>query len=217
MKRHSRPYGCTYLSCNKTFGSKNDWKRHENSQHFQHETWRCLEENPEGRACAKVAYSRQTFLDHLKREHSISDVDAIKTKVDAYHIGRNYQARFWCGFCRRTIDLEKKNLEAWAERIDHIDDHFMGRNGFLKQGIEYWVPINRNEPKGYAPDDSDPSAGQETLDTCPASPASGFSNESSGMAGESSASTNITEDHKRGIKRGPNSVDGRPAKRPLAE
>jgi hypothetical protein len=25
-------YGCTFL-CNETFGSKNEWKRHENSQH----------------------------------------------------------------------------------------------------------------------------------------------------------------------------------------
>jgi hypothetical protein len=41
LKRHKRPYGCTFQNCNKCFGSKSDWKRHENSQHFQMPTWRC--------------------------------------------------------------------------------------------------------------------------------------------------------------------------------
>ncbi|KAF2212455.1 hypothetical protein CERZMDRAFT_106186 [Cercospora zeae-maydis SCOH1-5] len=33
IKRHTRPYGCTFSLCNKTFGSRNDWKRHELTQH----------------------------------------------------------------------------------------------------------------------------------------------------------------------------------------
>ncbi|KAF2756751.1 hypothetical protein EJ05DRAFT_502244 [Pseudovirgaria hyperparasitica] len=40
-RRHQRPYGCTHPKCHKKFGSKSDWKRHENSQHFQNEGWRC--------------------------------------------------------------------------------------------------------------------------------------------------------------------------------
>ena len=78
MKRHERPYGCTFLACNKTFGSKNDWKRHENSQHFHLETWRCDKEKPEGGACAKVSYRRQTFQEHLKKEHDIIDQAAVQ-------------------------------------------------------------------------------------------------------------------------------------------
>lgn len=41
LKRHTRPYGCTYPNCDKRFGAKSDWKRHENSQHFQLESYRC--------------------------------------------------------------------------------------------------------------------------------------------------------------------------------
>ncbi|PVH85156.1 hypothetical protein DL98DRAFT_583750 [Cadophora sp. DSE1049] len=148
MKRHERPYGCTFLSCNKDFGSKNDWKRHENSQHFHLETWRCDSERPEGGACAKVCYRRQTFQDHLKKEHQISEPEDVKKKIDVCRIGRNCQARFWCGFCKRLVDLKKKGLEAWTERFDHIDDHFMGRGAFPKQGIQDWIPVDSDKPKG---------------------------------------------------------------------
>lgn len=34
VARHERPFGCTYETCTKKFGSKNDWKRHEHTQHF---------------------------------------------------------------------------------------------------------------------------------------------------------------------------------------
>lgn len=148
MKRHERPYGCTFLTCNKTFGSKNDWKRHENSQHFQLETWRCDIEKPEGGVCAKVSYRRQTFQEHLKIQHAMSDPDVIKIKGEACRIGRNCQARFWCGFCKKLIDLKKKGLDAWIERFDHIDDHFMGRKGMKKQSIRNWIPVDGDKPKG---------------------------------------------------------------------
>ncbi|KAF7954293.1 hypothetical protein EAE96_005422 [Botrytis aclada] len=148
MKRHERPYGCTFLACNKTFGSKNDWKRHENSQHFHLETWRCDNEKPEGGACAKVSYRRQTFQDHIKKEHAVIDQDAVKIKVEACRIGRNCQARFWCGFCKTLVDLKKKGLEAWTERFDHIDNHFIGRHGLQKQSIQDWIPVDSDKPKG---------------------------------------------------------------------
>ncbi|KAI9649449.1 hypothetical protein NHQ30_002025 [Ciborinia camelliae] len=148
MKRHERPYGCTFVGCNKIFGSKNDWKRHENSQHFQLETWRCDKEKPEGGACAKVSYRRQTFQDHLRKDHGMIDQDAVKINIEACRIGRNCQARFWCGFCNKLVDLKKKGLDAWTERFDHIDDHFMGRRGLPKQGIQDWIPVDSNKPKG---------------------------------------------------------------------
>lgn len=148
MKRHERPYGCTFLNCNKSFGSKNDWKRHENSQHFHLETWRCDEERPEGGACAKVCYRQQTFRDHLKKDHQVSEEDDVKSKLDACRIGRNCQARFWCGFCSKLVDLKKKGLEAWTERFDHIDDHFMGRHGGEKRSIQDWIPVDSYKPIG---------------------------------------------------------------------
>ncbi|TAQ90940.1 hypothetical protein B7494_g703 [Chlorociboria aeruginascens] len=148
MKRHERPYGCTFIKCNKTFGSKNDWKRHENSQHFHLESWRCDVEKLGGGVCAKVCYRQHTFQDHLKKEHQISDVGSLKIKVENCRMGRNCQARFWCGFCSKLIDLKKLGLEAWTERFDHIDDHFMGRSDFPKQGICDWIQLDNNQPKG---------------------------------------------------------------------
>jgi hypothetical protein len=146
MKRHDRPYGCTFLACGKKFGSKNDWKRHESSQHFQIETWRCDGERPEGGACSKVCYRKQSFQEHLRKEHHMSDDNEIvNEKLEACRIGRNCQDRFWCGFCVNLIELKKKGLDAWTERFDHIDDHFMGRNGLDKQGIQDWIPVDGSE------------------------------------------------------------------------
>ncbi|CZR60616.1 uncharacterized protein PAC_10512 [Phialocephala subalpina] len=147
MKRHERPYGCTFLTCNKVFGSKNDWKRHENSQHFHLEIWRCSDPKPDESPCTKVCYRRLTFQEHLKKDHHIEDEAIIKTKTDNCRLGRNCQARFWCGFCGKSVDLKKKGLEAWTERFDHIDDHFMGR-GMPKQSIREWIPVDSDKPKG---------------------------------------------------------------------
>ncbi|KUJ16939.1 uncharacterized protein LY89DRAFT_733938 [Mollisia scopiformis] len=148
MKRHRRPYGCTFSNCDKTFGSKNDWKRHENSQHFQLESWRCNQEEPEGSPCIKVCYRRQTFQDHLTKDHSISDKEVVKSELESCRIGRSFQTRFWCGFCIRLIDLTKRGLESWNERFDHIDDHFMGRQGLPKQDIMEWIDIDSNKSRG---------------------------------------------------------------------
>lgn len=147
MKRHEKPYGCTFLSCNKVFGSKNDWKRHENSQHFHLEIWRCSELKLDTNPCTKVCYRRLTFQEHLRKDHRVEDEAIIKAKTDRCRIGRNCQSRFWCGFCGKSVDLKKKGLDAWTERFDHIDDHFMGRN-MTKQSIREWIPVDSDKPKG---------------------------------------------------------------------
>jgi hypothetical protein len=220
MKRHERPYGCTFLTCNKTFGSKNDWKRHENSQHFHLETWRCDEEKPEGGACAKVCYRRQTFQDHLKKEHHMEDNDTIKNKVETCRIGRNCQARFWCGFCIKLIELKKKGLDAWTERFDHIDDHFMGRRDLKKQSILDWIPVNSDKPKGdvesaYSLDASPGKESKEAaFDNSAASSPNGSSPEST-VPGGSSAHAAQDAGHQDSPKRrrtGSDDEDNRSAK-----
>lgn len=158
MKRHSKPYGCTFANCPKTFGSKNDWKRHENSQHFHQESYRCNIEKDEGAGvCGKAFFRRQTIQEHLKNHHHMKDEPTIKEKVESCRIGRNCQARFWCGFCLTTVTLKKKGLEAWTERFDHIDDHFMGRNGREEKNIRDWIYMNSDQPRGDI--DSPPSCG----------------------------------------------------------
>jgi len=77
---------------------------------------------------------------------SSSDSDVIKSKIENCRIGRNGQERFWCGFCNKLVELKKKGLEAWTERFDHIDDHYMGRTGDVRR-IQDWVPMDGNKPK----------------------------------------------------------------------
>jgi hypothetical protein len=181
MKRHTRPYGCTFTKCQKTFGSKNDWKRHETSQHYQHETWRC-DEKTNSTACTKVFLSAEIARAHFTKAHKVTDPEAIERKIDSRRIGTNNQAHFWCGFCEKIIDLTQKGVDAWTERFNHIDDHFMGKNDQPKQSIAQWKavdgdgegvqqsnsaqPRSPNEGDRETSDDSSPSSS----DTSSASP-----------------------------------------------
>ncbi|KAI9694344.1 MAG: hypothetical protein M1820_008992 [Bogoriella megaspora] len=150
MKRHTRPYGCTFPRCKKRFGSKNDWKRHENSQHFQQETYRCRlpssSSNPGSRPieCAQVFYCRDTFKTHLATHHRLANSTEIESEAKVRHIGRNGQGRFWCGFCNDVIKLEQRGIDAWDERFKHIGDHFNKE----ERNIGDWICLETNKPKG---------------------------------------------------------------------
>ncbi|KAK0668999.1 hypothetical protein QBC41DRAFT_224932 [Cercophora samala] len=143
QKRHAKPYACTFAKCDKRFGSKNDWKRHENSQHFQLEIWRCTEpvyspSRPEGYECGRVCQRRETLKGHLERDHRFEDAGEIEKKLNDYRHGRNFESRFWCGFCVKTIEPSGVGGPAHSERFDHIDCHFMGKKGFKEADIKEW-------------------------------------------------------------------------------
>ncbi|KAL9085372.1 MAG: hypothetical protein Q9165_007663 [Trypethelium subeluteriae] len=143
MKRHTRPYGCTFPRCKKKFGSKNDWKRHENSQHFQQETYRCRWRDNSGNECCQVFYEKDIFRSHLLKSHNCTD-DQANDECRDRHIGRNGQGRFWCGFCRDVIKLDHRGREAWDERFKHIGDHFNKENA----NIQDWLCLETNKLKG---------------------------------------------------------------------
>ncbi|KAL1867606.1 hypothetical protein Plec18167_008606 [Paecilomyces lecythidis] len=137
MKRHERPYGCTFPNCDKEFGSKADWKRHENSQHFHLQSWRCTLPDTSDRTleCARLFYRQETFVQHITTLHSIKEEDKVKPLLLKNRLGRNGQSQFWCGFCSKIIPLKQQGLEAWNERFNHIDiEHF--KRG---QRIGSWV------------------------------------------------------------------------------
>ncbi|KAI4193256.1 MAG: hypothetical protein LQ346_003978 [Caloplaca aetnensis] len=145
-KRHTRPYGCTFPGCSKKLGSKNDWKRHENTQHYQIETWRCHERsktNAMGQ-CARIFYRREQFQSHLREKHGIEKDEDIRDRCRRYRIGRNGQTAFWCGFCKRIVELKTEGLDAWEERFSHIDDSHYKKG----QTIYDWVPLDSDIPKG---------------------------------------------------------------------
>ncbi|KAK4657849.1 hypothetical protein QC762_201510 [Podospora pseudocomata] len=145
QKRHAKPYACTFSNCDKRFGSKNDWKRHENSQHFQLEIWRCTEQvfsaaaaGERGYECGKVCHRRESLKGHLERDHQFRDEGEIERKLNDYRHGRNFESRFWCGFCVKTVEPIGVGGPAHSERFDHIDCHFMGKGGFEKVDIGSW-------------------------------------------------------------------------------
>jgi hypothetical protein len=139
-----KPYACTFAKCDKKFGSKNDWKRHENSQHFQLEIWRCAEkaaDHPEQPECGKVYHRRESLKFHLERDHDIRDHAVLDKKLAECRMGRNFDSRFWCGFCQKTIEPTGKGGPAHSERFDHIDDHFIGRD-MPKADIKDWKHVD---------------------------------------------------------------------------
>lgn len=139
MKRHEKPYGCTFDNCSKTFGSKNDWKRHESSQHWHLETWKCDCKKTDGEPCDKGFLRRESFKNHLQHNHTMTDSKQIDEKLENCRIGRHCESRFWCGFCEKLIEIGPEKVNAWTLRCNHIDDHFCGRRG-EKKNITYWKP-----------------------------------------------------------------------------
>lgn len=143
MKRHEKPYGCTFEGCNKRFGSKNDWKRHENSQHFLLEIWKCDFQATQGipQQCGKVSHRRETFRQHLVNSHQL-DTPTIDRKLDECRVGRTCEANFWCGFCEKIINIGSQGTEAWTKRYDHIDDHIAGRNNLPQKQMDDWKSVD---------------------------------------------------------------------------
>lgn len=135
MKRHEKPYGCTFKSCSKRFGSKNDWKRHESSQHFMLEKWDCDEPD-----CSKICQRRESFKNHLQKDHDMSDAELIDDKLESCRLGRHCDPRFWCGFCVRVIhiDVQERGGNSWTKRCDHIDNHLFGKEGLQKHDMKEW-------------------------------------------------------------------------------
>ena len=144
IKRHTRPFGCTFHKCNKVFGSKNDWKRHENSQHFQNEMFRCQISDSSKRygVCARIFYAGKAFEEHLKDGHKISNNELVSDHVREGRIGRGNQGRFWCGFCKKIFVLREQGVPGWDERFNHIDDHFKRGNR-----VDSWVDAETNQTK----------------------------------------------------------------------
>jgi hypothetical protein len=143
MKRHQKPYGCTYPRCYESFGGMSDWKRHENSQHFQLEAFRCDYLNASRVVCGQHYHRSSQFEKHLAEAHHL-DSSRFEATMKRCRIGRNGQGQFWCGFCTHIRPLTMKRNAAWEERFDHIAHHIQKE----KRRIEDWHCVEENKPKG---------------------------------------------------------------------
>lgn len=146
-RRHEKPYGCTFPQCTKRFGSKNDWKRHENSQHCQFELWKCNEPSrlDPNESCGKACHRREQFKAHLSKEHAIMDQAEIERRLVYCRVGRDCESRFWCGFCKTIVETSGRGLKAGTERFNHIDDHYTGRIA-PRMDISEWKSVDPDLP-----------------------------------------------------------------------
>ncbi|KAJ3492430.1 hypothetical protein NLG97_g5402 [Lecanicillium saksenae] len=149
MKRHDRPYGCTVQGCGKSFGSKNDWKRHESGQHSAVEAWACEEDG-----CVAVFEDRLAFTQHLNESHDMIHEEDLQSKIQSCRIGRQCDSRFWCGFCRRVVEIDDAMVQEdggngthWSRRFDHIDGHLFGKGGLDMKSKSQWRFLE-DEAKG---------------------------------------------------------------------
>lgn len=152
MKRHTRPYGCTFANCSKKFGSRNDWKRHETGQHYLPEMWKCgrarAAELGGGICFRRPLHTHDQMLRHLKGpEHRMAPPPSTEIEAEAnrYHLGPEGHVNFWCGFCKKLIPQPPDAPNASENRFKHIGDHF-DHDKFV---IDDWVCIEENKAKRY--------------------------------------------------------------------
>ncbi|KAI6826362.1 hypothetical protein KC332_g8743 [Hortaea werneckii] len=154
-KRHSRPYGCTFADCWKRFGSRNDWKRHENSQHFLIDQWRCDMIIEGNHKCGSLFQSDDAMRKHLIAQHTRAlQLEAsrkgnplqrlVTLKAEHMHIGREAHHFYWCGFCDRLIAPVKEAPNAWEDRFRHVGDHYDKEN----KHVDDWICVQANRRKG---------------------------------------------------------------------
>ncbi|KAI7153426.1 hypothetical protein KC316_g10618, partial [Hortaea werneckii] len=154
-KRHSRPYGCTFADCWKRFGSRNDWKRHENSQHFLIDQWRCDMVIEGNHKCGSLFQSDDAMRKHLLAQHTAAlQLEAsrkgnplqrlVNLKTEHMHIGREAHHYYWCGFCDRLIAPVKGASNAWEDRFRHVGDHYDKEN----KHVDDWICVQANRRKG---------------------------------------------------------------------
>ena len=163
VRRHTKPYACTFVEagCPGRFGSKNDLKRHEVTQHVPWEGWRCGETlKNKGSTCNRSFDELDDFLKHLAKTHRY-DQSRCKLLSRDCHISRKHEGRYWCGFCRAIKKLAKKGVDGENERFSHICDHLIRED----KSIDDWLPIDGHKTKGELgqhetddkPDDEDTS------------------------------------------------------------
>ncbi|CEL08274.1 hypothetical protein ASPCAL11425 [Aspergillus calidoustus] len=150
LKRHERPYGCTFYSCDKKLGSKEDWKRHELSQHYGIQSWQCTLPDPaqDGVPCARMFNRQEAYAQHLKKEHQVDDDEKVQASDCKHRL--DWNGKFWCGFCRDIIHVRGEGLVALNQRFNHIDIEHYQKGG----RIEDWFLPSGHVTKGGGCEDA---------------------------------------------------------------
>jgi hypothetical protein len=125
VKRHTKPYVCTFPPCTSRHGSRSDWKRHEESQHAISESWLCSTRVLDGTRCFTNFSSEHGLQCHLVVAHRMPASKITLELCEAMHLGENGVGRFWCGFCKDIISQEPRNdCNPREMRTRHVGDHY---------------------------------------------------------------------------------------------
>lgn len=161
----NRPFPCPFAgySCQATFASKNEWKRHVSTQHIRLGFWRCQlcpTTTDGGTTTSFNDFNRKDlFAQHLRRMHMVSSPSsAYKGSARSppptknapitedsmpdfqrkcYMKLRDPPPRSSCLFCNRSFEGQG----SWDERMEHVGRHFekdkKGADANM-YGIERW-------------------------------------------------------------------------------
>lgn len=136
---------CTVRACDKRFGSKNDWKRHETNQHKDVGAWQCTVPG-----CHAIYMDLEMLRCHLQATHCFKPDKQLELFTEECSIGQANDRSFWCGFCQTIVTLGhgedgKHKLNSWNARCDHIDGHLSGKDGLELRSFSEWKFIEDQE------------------------------------------------------------------------
>ncbi|RVD88884.1 uncharacterized protein DFL_003051 [Arthrobotrys flagrans] len=153
MQRHRRPFFCTFhwqeRSEVQRFGSKDDWRRHEEHRHYQSEFYKCPGGSHE--SCRGAWALRSDFEKHLDEHHKsiVTSWTLLDGKVNEdtkndffqkHHNGTDYvEDNFWCGFCAKLIPIppEMTGRRGKEIRVNHVADHFHKEQKDIRLWVKY--------------------------------------------------------------------------------
>lgn len=158
----NRPFPCPFAgySCQATFASKNEWKRHVSTQHIRLGFWRCQlcpSSVDGGTTTSFNDFNRKDlFAQHLRRMHMapspssgnkgarsppskenpITEDNMADFQAKCYQKLRDAPTSSSCLFCNRTFE----GHGSWDERMEHVGRHFeKDKKGDARMyGIEQW-------------------------------------------------------------------------------
>ena len=139
----ARSFPCPFSTygCQSTFGSKNEWKRHVNTQHMRLGFWRC-DQCPQGDRKPNDFNRKDLFIQHVRRMHPIEPNNSKSTKSEnnvctrgnkddpeeqalieaskrCYRKLRSPPEQSGCLFCDATFE----GSTTWEERMEHVGKH----------------------------------------------------------------------------------------------
>lgn len=137
----NRAFPCPFAiyNCASTFGAKNEWKRHVNTQHMQIGYWRCDQCDQSDRK-PNDFNRKDLFIQHVRRMHPLDVNKPPTTKSNSSRPAKNdpEEREMNCIATRCFVSMREPPKEcacivceatftgdsAWDDRLEHIGKHW---------------------------------------------------------------------------------------------